>query len=68
MRPWDDTGGAYCNQSHFGPETRFAERVPSWRGSFSMTPKLGGLLAALPREEGEKFLLLCREVGIRERR
>jgi len=59
--------GAYCNQSHFGPETRFADRVPELERIILHDPQTsGGLLAALPREEGEKFLLLCRETGIPE--
>jgi selenide,water dikinase len=59
--------GAYCNQNHFGSETRFGDRVPELERIIFHDPQTsGGLLVALPREEGEKFLLLCRETGIPE--
>jgi selenide,water dikinase len=59
--------GAYCNQTHFGPEVRFSEGVPELERIILYDPQTsGGLLVALPREEGEQFLRLCREKGIPE--
>ena len=57
--------GAYCNQSYFDPEVRLSGRVPELERIILHDPQTsGGLLVALPREEGEKFLCLCRERGI----
>jgi selenide, water dikinase len=59
--------GAYCNQTHFDPEVRLSGRVPELERIILHDPQTsGGLLVALPREEGEKFLHLCRETGISE--
>jgi len=54
--------GAYCNQTHFEPETRLSGRVPELERIILHDPQTsGGLLVALPSGEGEKFLGLCRE-------
>jgi selenide,water dikinase len=58
-------GGAYCNQTHFGPEISFSEKVPEMERIILYDPQTsGGLLIALPREEGEKFLRIFGEKGI----
>ena len=58
-------GGAYCNQTHFGPEISFSEKVPEMEKIILYDPQTsGGLLIALPREEGEKFLRIFAEKGI----
>jgi len=60
-------GGAYCNQAHFGPQIRYADRVPELERIILYDPQTsGGLLVALPREEGAQLLHLCREKGIQE--
>jgi len=58
-------GGAYCNQTHFGPEISFSGKVPEMERIILYDPQTsGGLLIALPREEGEKFLRIFAEKGI----
>lgn len=60
-------GGAYCNQTHFGPEISFSGKVPEMERIILYDPQTsGGLLIALPRAEGEKLLGICREKGIGE--
>ena len=60
-------GGAYCNQTHFGPEICFSGKVPEMERIILYDPQTsGGLLIALPRAEGEKLLGICREKGIGE--
>ena len=60
-------GGAYCNQTHFGPEISFSDKVPEMERIILYDPQTsGGLLIALPRAEGEKLLRICREKGIGE--
>jgi selenide,water dikinase len=60
-------GGAYCNQTHFGPEIRFSDRIPELERIILYDPQTsGGLLVALPPEAGAQFLGLCREKGIPE--
>jgi selenide,water dikinase len=60
-------GGAYCNQTYFGPEVSFSEKVPETERILLYDPQTsGGLLIALPRAEGEKLLRLCREKGMGE--
>ncbi len=57
--------GAYCNQTHIEPEIRLSGRVPELERVILHDPQTsGGLLVALPREEGEKFLALCREKDV----
>jgi len=59
--------GAYCNQTHFGPKISFADAVPELERVILFDPQTsGGLLIALPSEEGEKLLGLCRQRGITE--
>jgi selenide,water dikinase len=58
-------GGAYCNQNHFGPEIGYADQVPDLEKIILYDPQTsGGLLIALPREEGTQLLRLCQEKGI----
>jgi selenide,water dikinase len=58
-------GGAYCNQTHFGPEISFSGKVPEMEKIILYDPQTsGGLLIALPRAEGEKFLRIFGEKGI----
>ena len=60
-------GGAYCNQTHFGPEISFSEKVPEMERIILYDPQTsGGLLIALPQAEGEKLLRICREKGIED--
>jgi len=60
-------GGAYCNQTHFGPEVSFSERVPEMEKVILYDPQTsGGLLIAVPRAEGEKLLRIIGEKGIGE--
>lgn len=59
--------GAYCNQTHYGPKVYFANAVPELERVILFDPQTsGGLLIALPSEEGEKLLGLCRQRGITE--
>jgi selenide,water dikinase len=59
--------GAYCNQTHFSPKISFADAVPELERIILFDPQTsGGLLIALPPEEGEKLLGLCRQRGITE--
>jgi selenide,water dikinase len=59
--------GAYCNQTHFTPKISFAGAVPELERIILFDPQTsGGLLIALPPEEGEKLLGLCRQRGIKE--
>ena len=60
-------GGAYCNQTHFGPEISFSKQVPELERIILYDPQTsGGLLIALPPKEGEKLLSLCRKKKIKE--
>ncbi len=59
--------GAYCNQTHFGPKISFAAAVPELERVILFDPQTsGGLLIALPSEEGEELLGLCRQRGVTE--
>jgi selenide,water dikinase len=59
--------GAYCNQTHFGPKISFAEGVPELERVILFDPQTsGGLLIALPPEEGKKLLGLCQQRGLTE--
>jgi selenide,water dikinase len=59
--------GAYCSQAHFGPKISFADAVPELERVILFDPQTsGGLLIALPSEDGEKLLSLCRQRGITE--
>jgi selenide,water dikinase len=58
-------GGGYCNQTYFGPEVSFSEKVPETERILLYDPQTsGGLLIALPRGEGENLLRICREKGM----
>lgn len=58
-------GGAYCNQDHFGRETRIAGKVPGMERIIFFDPQTsGGLLIALPGDRGEELLQRLREKGV----
>jgi selenide, water dikinase len=59
--------GAYCNEKYVGQETSFSEKIPEGERILVFDPQTsGGLLVALPKEEGEKFLRRMKEEGVGE--
>lgn len=60
-------GGAYCNESHFGPEIFFGEKVSELERIILFDPQTsGGLLIALPKEEGKRLLEKLGKQGMKE--
>jgi selenide,water dikinase len=60
-------GGAYCNQDHYGREISISLKIPESERIILFDPQTsGGLLIALPRADGKKFLASLQEKGIAE--
>lgn len=60
-------GGAYCNEGHFGPEIFWGEKIPQLEKIILFDPQTsGGLLIALPKEQGEKCLDILLAKGVKD--
>jgi selenide,water dikinase len=59
--------GAYCNRDHFGKAVSFSPQVPEIDQIILFDPQTsGGLLIALPAEEGKNLLRTLKDMGIQE--
>jgi selenide,water dikinase len=57
-------GGAYCNQSFYGPHASLAETIPETERIILFDPQTsGGLLIAAPAEQGDRLLSTLKEKG-----
>ena len=57
-------GGAFDNQSHFGPQVEFAEAIPEPDQMLLFDPQTsGGLLLGVPSEQLDDFLQRAEQIG-----
>jgi selenide,water dikinase len=60
-------GGAYCNQSYYGPHASLAETIPETERIILFDPQTsGGLLIAVPSRRQKDLLSMLKDKGVSE--